>query len=95
MEGLLPQAEKECSPFLCFRDERFSPGVCGLLAGRLCEAFGKPTLVAGCNGAIPQAARQVPPADHRRQIRGNDLLVRQPHRGGLARTERRREREAP
>lgn len=33
-------------PVLCLKDHQYSPGICGLIAGRLTESTGKPSLVA-------------------------------------------------
>ncbi len=46
LEDSLPQVEDSPSPFLCMASPRFSAGICGLLAGKLTERFGKPSLVA-------------------------------------------------
>lgn len=49
-DELFERAEKSIDSMLCFTDERFSAGVCGLLAGKLTERFGKPSLVGWVNG---------------------------------------------
>lgn len=38
------------APFLALRHADYVPGVCGLLAGKLTERFGRPSLVAHLNG---------------------------------------------
>ena len=64
IEELLPRAEKLTTPFLCFADERFSPGICGLLAGKLTERFGKPSLVACVEGETCVASLRSIPSYH-------------------------------
>jgi single-stranded-DNA-specific exonuclease len=49
-EELFEVAEGRNDPILCFADERFGAGVCGLLAGKLAERFGKPSLVGWMEG---------------------------------------------
>jgi single-stranded-DNA-specific exonuclease len=49
-EELFATAEKSDHSILCFADKRFSAGVCGLLAGKLAERFGKPSIVGWIDG---------------------------------------------
>lgn len=46
LEKTLPLAERQTSSLLCFSSPDYSPGICGLLAGKLTERFGKPSLIA-------------------------------------------------
>lgn len=46
MEKALLKAEKEQLVFPCLIGKEYAPGICGLIAGRLTEALGKPSLVA-------------------------------------------------
>lgn len=49
------------SPFLCLKDERYLPGICGLLAGKLCERFGRPCLVSHAHAGLCMASlRSIP-----------------------------------
>lgn len=69
LEQLYPRAESAGSPFLCFADERFSPGVCGLLAGKLTERFGKPSMIACVDGSACAASlRSIPGYDVTRSL---------------------------
>ncbi len=64
LEDLLPRGEMETAGFLCFVHEDYSPGICGLLAGKLSEAYGKPSLVAALVGDVCTASlRSVPGYD--------------------------------
>ncbi len=49
MEGVETH-ESLGDPFICIVDEECTAGVCGLLAGKLCENLCKPTLVAAVDG---------------------------------------------
>lgn len=66
LEDLLPRAEAalrqaQGGSILCFIHDDYSPGICGLLAGRLCEAFGKPVLVgARRDGICTASLRSIP-----------------------------------
>ncbi|NOS66990.1 MAG: hypothetical protein HOO67_01320 [Candidatus Peribacteraceae bacterium] len=61
LDDLLPEAATHAGSMLCFVNDEYSPGICGLLAGRLCEAFGKPVLVGGCvNGVCTASLRSIP-----------------------------------
>lgn len=77
LEELLPIAERERGPMLCFVHEDYSPGICGLLAGRLCEIFGKPSLVAGSvGGQCVASLRSIPGYDVTASLaRMGDLLL--------------------
>ncbi len=46
MDEALARAAALPSAFVCLRDERYQPGICGLIAGKLCEKTGRPVLVA-------------------------------------------------
>jgi single-stranded-DNA-specific exonuclease len=61
IEPLLPLAAKSTDPFLLFTSPLYAPGICGLLAGKLCERFGKPTLIAHAqDGRCMASLRSVP-----------------------------------
>lgn len=77
LEELLPQAENYERGFLCFSSESYSPGICGLLAGRLCENFGKPSLIAAdVDGICTASLRSVPGYDITAGLaRCHDLLL--------------------
>lgn len=64
IEELLPRAQGLTTAFLCFADARFSPGICGLLAGKLTERFGKPSLVACIDGETCVASLRSVPSYH-------------------------------
>lgn len=64
IENLLPRAEAEAAGMLCFVSDDYSPGICGLLASRLCELHGKPCLIAARSGALCSASlRSIPGYD--------------------------------
>ncbi len=65
-------------PLLSAAHEEYPPGIIGLLAGRLTEAFGKPSLVAAIAGETCTASLRSPPCYHITQglARCSDLLLR-------------------
>lgn len=77
LELLLPKAEIDDCSVLCFVHDDYSPGVCGLLAGRLCESFGKPVLVGALrNGVCVASLRSIPAFDVTAGLaRAADLLI--------------------
>lgn len=52
------------SPFLCIADELFHPGIVGLIAGKLTEQFGRPSLVASIEDGVCTASLRSPPGYH-------------------------------
>ncbi|MBI2636031.1 DHH family phosphoesterase [Candidatus Peregrinibacteria bacterium] len=77
LELLLPRAEMDDGSVLCFVHEDYSPGVCGLLAGRLCESFGKPVLVGALrDGVCVASLRSIQAFDVTAGLaRAADLLI--------------------
>lgn len=77
IEDLLPRAEAEATGMLCFVSDDYSPGICGLLASRLCELHGKPCLIAARSGALCSASlRSIPDYDVTAGLaRCSDLLT--------------------
>ncbi len=77
IEDLLPLAEAETGSMLCFVSEEYSAGICGLLASRVCEMHGKPSLVAAQSGDICTASlRSIPGYDVTAGLaRCSDLLM--------------------
>lgn len=77
LDALLPIAEMQQGMLLCFAREEYSPGICGLLAGRICETFGKPALVASCAaGECTASLRSVRGYDITAGLtRASDLLI--------------------
>ncbi len=64
IDDLLPRAEMESEGMLCFVNASYTPGICGLLAGRLTETFGRPSLVAAQTGEMCVASlRSIPGYD--------------------------------
>lgn len=74
MESLLP--EMEPYPFICLSDERYPIGIMGLLAGKITERTGKPSLVANVTGGTCVASlRSIPGYDVTEALAHNaDLL---------------------
>ncbi|MSR87193.1 hypothetical protein EXS70_03415 [Candidatus Peribacteria bacterium] len=77
IEDLLPRAGREEGDMLCFVSAEYSPGICGLLAGKLCEAYGKPALVGAQVGEVSTASlRSIPGYDITAGLRRcGDLLL--------------------
>lgn len=51
-------------PFLCVQSPSFTAGLVGLIAGKLTEKYGRPSLVAAVNGEISTASlRSIPQVD--------------------------------
>ncbi len=77
IEDLLPRAEAESGGMLCFVSEDYSAGICGLLASRVCELHGKPSLVAAQSGDMCTASlRSIPGYDITAGLaRCSDLLM--------------------
>lgn len=75
--ALLPRAAEHTGGMLCFVEDDYSPGICGLLAGRLAEAFGKPSMVGSRVGEICTASlRSIPGYDVTSGLaRVSDLLL--------------------
>lgn len=65
------------SPFLCIADELFHPGIVGLIAGKLTEQFGRPSLVASIEDGVCTASLRSPPGYHIAEGIGlcSDLLL--------------------
>ncbi len=65
------------SPFLCLKSPAYLAGICGLIAGKLAEKFGRPSLVAHEQGELCVASlRSVPGYDVAAGLEGvADLLV--------------------
>lgn len=55
MEQALPLVDPS-APFIALQHSSYIPGVCGLLAGKLTEKFGRPSLVAHKNGNMCTAS---------------------------------------
>ncbi len=71
------------SPFLCLKSPGYLAGICGLLAGKLTERFGRPSLVAHQQGELCVASlRSIPAYDVADGLASvSDLLL---HFGGHA-----------
>jgi single-stranded-DNA-specific exonuclease len=67
VKGLLQDYEEHASfadRFVCIVDQRLTPGVCGLVAGKITERFHRPVLVAAEeNGVCTASLRSVPGYD--------------------------------
>ncbi len=77
MEELVAEGQDGRCSMLCVMSDQYSPGICGLLAGKLCEMHGKPVLVAGGAGDLCTASlRSVPGYDVTSALaRCRDLLA--------------------
>lgn len=77
IDDLLPRAEMESEGMLCFVSADYTSGICGLLAGRLTETFGRPSLVAAQTGEMCVASlRSIPGYDVTAGLtRCSDLLT--------------------
>jgi single-stranded-DNA-specific exonuclease len=63
-EALAMAANQANAPFLLVTGEGWHPGVVGIVAGRLKERFGKPSVVAGFEGGMGRgSARSIPGID--------------------------------
>jgi single-stranded-DNA-specific exonuclease len=61
VEQVTLQAKAVSKPFLSFADTSYSAGIVGLIAGKLTETFGKPSMVAQVQGDICVASlRSIP-----------------------------------
>lgn len=62
--------------FICILEESCTPGVCGLMAGKICEQTGRPTLVAALeNGRCTASLRGVPSYDVTAALRRAEHLL--------------------
>ncbi len=62
MKTALRDSEHDPSPFICLRHADYVPGVCGLIAGKLTDKLGKPSLVAHDQGEMCVGSlRSIPP----------------------------------
>lgn len=77
LESLLAKAESNSRSVLCFVNDEYAPGICGLLAGKLCEAFGKPVLVGSLkDGVCTASLRSIPDFDVTAGLeRSADILI--------------------
>ncbi len=77
MEELIATGQDPDCSMICILGDQYSPGICGLLAGKLCEAHGKPVMVAGGAGSLCTASlRSVPGYDVTAGLgRCRDLLI--------------------
>jgi single-stranded-DNA-specific exonuclease len=83
-EELLSEVSGDERAFLCACKAEYTPGICGLLAGKLCEKLGRPTLVGSRrpDGLCMASLRSVPGYDVTAALqRTADLLL---HFGGHA-----------
>lgn len=60
--SLLQLGPAPADPFLCVADEEFSPGIIGLIAGKLTERFGRPSMAVSIQGEECVASLRSPPA---------------------------------
>jgi single-stranded-DNA-specific exonuclease len=65
-------------PLIAAASERYPHGIIGLLAGRLTEAFGKPSIVCAIDGDLCTASLRSPPGYHVTEglERSRELLLR-------------------
>ena len=75
--GAMAVAEKDPRPFIALRHPAYVPGICGLIAGKLTERLGKPSLVAHEQGeACVGSLRSVPAYNVMQGLqKAADLLV--------------------
>lgn len=83
-EDILVQAAADTRPFIVMAGRAFLPGICGLLAGKLTETLGKPSLVGYLheNGMCTASLRSIPGYDVTAGLQKNADLLQ--HFGGHA-----------